>query len=204
MPPALFKSIVTVMVVTIAVLALAPKKHSAYSPPPYSPNVVTTSRTLSSAESYRAAQKLGYFPAEPSTAVGMTPEWRRFADSVDRICAMSFNRIQTLAEVTGRVGRARGWTRAERGSAVTAVWSKQGPIILRATAKLGTPPKRPDLFRRWRANVAHRAALFHQLSQAAGARRFGEERRINRELERLKQKSDVIGQNFGLRICTSN
>src|SRR5436190_19697969 len=33
----------------------------------------------------------GYYPPAPSKAVGMTPAWRSYADTADRICAISLN-----------------------------------------------------------------------------------------------------------------
>jgi hypothetical protein len=70
---------------------------------------------------------------------------------------------------------------------------------------MGPPPERPLLFARWRrANVRHRTGLFFDASRVSGLGDFEAESRILHRIDRLKARSDRIGQHFGLRICTSN
>jgi hypothetical protein len=90
-----------------------------------------------------------------------------------------------------------------RGSEL-AVWNHRALTILRSTGALGKPPDPADLFSRWRANVARRAALRNQAAHAAGEGRWSAYRDFMNRIYPLKDRSDEIGQRFGLRICTSN
>jgi hypothetical protein len=84
------------------------------------------------------------------------------------------------------------------------LWSTQGTLILRATAELGRPPAEAALFKRWRANVATRRAVRNAAAdegERGGTPRFYA---LLDRLDQLKERSDEIGQRFGLRICTSN
>jgi hypothetical protein len=146
----------------------------------------------------------GYYPPAPSTAVGMTPAWRQYAARVDATCALSFNYAMALVARTNHAARAEGWSQPRWEEAVVRLWSQEDGRIHKATAKLGPPPARPVLFARWRANVARRAALFGQASRVSGQGNFDAESRILHRIDRLKARSDRIGQRFGLRICTSN
>jgi hypothetical protein len=158
----------------------------------------------SASSSQADAASLGYYPPAPSTAVGMTPEWREFADEVDRTCAVSFNYALGAEAQTRRVAKAQGWSYAHAEAAIVSVWADEDMRILLATAKMGEPPRRADLFARWRSNVAHRTQLFRQASQVSRVGDFSAEKRIFDEIDRLKKRSDELGQRFGLRICTSN
>jgi hypothetical protein len=153
---------------------------------------------------HSASTPPGFYPPAPSTAVGMTTEWRSFADSVDRICAVSFNYAMSLEAQTKQVARAGHWSDARAESAVVSLYGDEDARIGLATDKLGPPPEKPGLFARWRANVARRTALFYRASAVAGKGRFGAEGRIFDEIDRLKTASDKLGQRFGLQICTSN
>ena len=146
----------------------------------------------------------GYYPPAPSKAVGMTPEWRSFAATVDRTCALSFNYAQALVARTNEKATLRGWSEPRAESAVVRLWAQEDARILRATARMGPPPERPVLFARWRANVRTRTGLFFDASRVAGRGDFEAESGILHRILRLKGKSDELGQRFGLRICTSN
>jgi hypothetical protein len=134
----------------------------------------------------------------------MTPEWRSFADTVDRICALSFNYAIVDQARTERLAEARGWSNAAAEAAVVRVWGREDLRIHKATAQIGEPPAQPALFQRWRANVAHRTGMFFAASRAANRGDFAEEGRILDRIDPIKAQSDQIGQRFGLRICTSN
>jgi hypothetical protein len=156
------------------------------------------------ADDVNAAVPGGFYPPAPSTAVGMTPEWREFADAVDRICATSYNEALVLEARVEQVAAARGWSDRRAQKLRHEAWVRQGLTIVRSTAALGEPPERPDLFTRWRANVARRAALQHQAAQRAGEGRWNKYRHTMNRVYPMKAQSDAIGQSFGLRICTSN
>jgi hypothetical protein len=134
----------------------------------------------------------------------MTPEWRSFADTVDRICALSFNYAMVDQARTERIARARRWSNPAAEAAVVRVWAREDLRIHEATARIGKPPERPVLFGRWRANVADRTGMFFSAAASASRGDFAAERRWLNRITALKQKSDEIGQRFGLRICTSN
>jgi hypothetical protein len=195
--PNTFKAVVGALLAVITIIAFAPWGDSSGSSsaelPPRPPD-----------QSHDQKAPPGYYPPAPSTAVGITPEWRRFADNVDRICAISFNYALAVDARTQQIARAQGWSDERWEAAVVWVWAQEDARILRATARLGPPPERPELFARWRANVARRAELFREASRAAAAGRFDLENHIHTRIHRLKVRSDRIGQHFGLRICTSN
>jgi hypothetical protein len=146
----------------------------------------------------------GAYPPAPSTAVGMTPEWRSFADTVDRICALSFNYAIADQARTEQRANAEGWSNPTAEAAVVRVWAREDLRIHKATAQIGKPPERPLLFQRWRANVATRTGLFFEAAAVANRGDFDQEGRILDKIDSLKKTSDKLGQRFGLRICTSN
>ena len=146
----------------------------------------------------------GYYPPAASTAVGMTPEWRKFADAVDRICGLTYNYTLAREARLRQAADRGGWSDARWETSRLRLWSTQGSLILKATARLGQPPAEAALFKRWRSNVALRRAVRNAAAdegEAGGTPRFYA---LLDRLNRLKQQSDVIGQRFGLRICTSN
>jgi hypothetical protein len=146
----------------------------------------------------------GYYPPAPSKAVAMTPEWRSYADTVDRICALSFNYAIAQKFRFEKHAESAGWSDAATEAGVVRIWPNEDLRIHKATARIGAPPAQPVLFRAWRDNVATRTGLFFDASDAAGSGNFDQEGRILDRILRLKKKSDELGQRFGLRICTSN
>ena len=102
------------------------------------------------------------------------------------------------------VAAQRGWSKSRAEEVRLGVWNDQALTILGSTKALGRPPERPHLFSRWRSNVARRAALRAQAAEAVGQGRWGAYRDFMNRIYPLKDRSDAIGQSFGLRICTSN
>lgn len=188
MAPRTFKQVSGTLVAVLLLLLIAPWEHFGDSPP----------------EDASVVASPGFYPPAPSTAVGMTPEWRASADSVDRICAVSYNQALGIEAQLERVAALRGWSDARLEKARLGVWNEQAMTILRSTEALGKPPKHADLFASWRTNVARRAGLRHQAAQAAGKGRWHAYRDFMNRIYPLKDRSDEIGQRFGLRICTSN
>src|SRR3954447_22266775 len=146
----------------------------------------------------------GYYPPAPSKAVGMTPEWRSYADTVDRVCGLSFNQAIAQKARFELHAQAVGMTDAAAEAGVVRIWAHEDLRIHKATALLGAPPAQPRLLRSWRANVATRTGLFFDAGDAAARGNFHDESQILDRIFRLKKKSDQLGQRFGLRICTSN
>lgn len=188
MAPRTFKQITVALVLVMLLLLVAPWKESGDSAP----------------DDATVATPAGFHPPAPSKAVGMTPQWREFADSVDRICATSYNAALGIEAQVKHVAAVRGWSDRRAEEARLKVWNDQALTILRSIEALGKPPERPDLFGRWRANVARRLALRNDAAQAASEGRWGAYRDRMNGINPLKDRSDAIGERFGLRICTSN
>jgi hypothetical protein len=134
----------------------------------------------------------------------MTPEWREFAYRVDRACATNFNAGQTqLAELEQQVD-AHGLSEDQAEAAYRFIQAKHQQETYDEIAALGQPPAKPELFRRWLANVGRRADLMREVGQAwsAGDRRLTLVGSLR--IMALKIDADWLGQHFGLRICTSN
>ena len=196
MPPSLFKLAYVLLLVALGALIIT-------SLPESDEAAVAQSATAAVAQT-QTETPAGYYPPAPSRAVGMTLQWRRFADTIDRVCAASFNYAMSLDSRAQQIARYRGWTDERAESVIVQIWSEEDRRIDLAATKLGRPPERPRLFARWHANVARRASLFHQASEAAGAGDWHAEDRIFRRIDGLKAQADRLGQRFGLRICTSN
>jgi hypothetical protein len=146
----------------------------------------------------------GYYQPAESTAVGITPEWQKFADAVDRICGLSYNYTLAREARLRQLASRSGWGDARWEVARLRLWSTQGTLILRATEQLGSPPAEPGLFKRWRANVATRRGVRNAAANAGEGGGTAQFYALLDRLDRLKDEGDRIGQRFGLRICTSN
>lgn len=194
MAPRTFKQIAGTLAALILLVLISPWKEQDESAPADARVVEVTP----------GAAPAGFYPPAPSKAVGMTPEWREFADAVDRICATSYNEALGIEAQVDHAAKARGWSDGRAEAARLGVWNNQASTILHSTDKLGQPPERPELFSRWRANVGQRAVLREQAAQAAARGRWGAYRGFINRIYPLKDRSDEIGQRFGLRICTSN
>jgi hypothetical protein len=214
--PKLFQGIVVAFLVAIPLLAIAPWEHSsaagldleransalALAAPGAG---VQISNDEFKSDNYPSGETSpGAYPAAPSFAKGMTPEWHRYAAMVDRVCALSWNYMQVVKARAARQAYRERWT---QNRAVAAEWrftSDEDARILQATHALGVPPAEQALFASWQANVETRSDLFERASQAAANGNFKLVRRICRRITRLKTQADALGQRFGLRICTSN
>ena len=188
MEPGTFKSIVGFLLGALVLLAWAPWEREGDSPEAALSGEVPP----------------GHYPPAPSRAVGMTPEWREFADQVDRICATSYNQALVVEAQMEHTAAQRGWSDSRTEKAALDVWNDQALTILRSTKALGEPPERPDLLERWQLNVARRAAFRHSAADAVADGRWGEYRDFMNRIYPLKDRGNEIGQRFGLRICTSN
>lgn len=153
---------------------------------------------------YAVSQDGGSYAPAPSTAGPMSRDWREFADTVDQICAVNFNRAMYNEAVIEQVGEQKGWSEDHEEAVAYRMWSASQADTYRMTGRLGTPPRRAALFQRWRENVAFRGRLMKVQARAWDA---GDDAVLNRNyarIHRLKLASDRLGQRFGLRICTSN
>jgi hypothetical protein len=215
-PPKVFIGIVAALLVMIPLLAMAPWEQTRAS----GLDLTTANNALAlaapgagvrisdaelSSDDYPSDQVApGAYPAAPSYAKGMTPEWHKYAAMVDRICALSWNYMRAVEARAARQAVAARWTQSRAAAASWRFSSDEDARIHQATSVLGQPPAEQPLFASWRANVARRSALFERASQAAEAGKWDVVQRICREITRLKAQADEMGQRFGLRICTSN
>lgn len=199
MPPKVFTTIAFVLAMVAGLLLLKPwggSDHSEASP--------GEGTAATQTERDHVAAQHGYYPPAPSTAGAMTPKWREFADQVDRICGVTYNEMMASMSQVEALGKRRGWSEQRIEESTMRISANQGVQIVYFTEKLGEPPERADLFYRWRAMVAQRAELRSRAAEAAGDGRWGEYNRLCDRNGLLKDRGDVIGQRFGLQICTSN
>jgi hypothetical protein len=206
-PPKVFATVATGLIIVICVLLLLPSADSDQlrADGPASVTLEALASRASQSDVHVPDEvPPGYYPPVPSKASGMTPEWREFADTVDRICALSFNYALVDEARTEHLARAQGWSSARAESAVVRIWGEQTGRIVKATARLGKPPAEQALYQQWRANVGLRSDLFFSASAAAGRGEGDEKSSILARIHVLKGRSDKLGQRFGLRICTSN
>jgi hypothetical protein len=192
------------MLAVIAVIASMGSEPSPYDPDFNAEPAAIAERASESDEPIPDEAPPGHYQPAESTAVGMTREWEQFAAAVDRICGLSYNYTLAAEARLRRVAVREGWSGPRADGAILRLWSRQGTLILKASAKLGTPPAETALFKRWRANVATRRSIRYAAADAAEA---GAGSRVDALLDRvslLKDVGDQIGQRFGLRICTSN
>jgi hypothetical protein len=146
----------------------------------------------------------GVYPPASSTAGLMTPEWAQYAAAVDRACALNYNRTLAVQRDVELRAAQESWAGAATGAAIQHLWAENQQALAVDVRSLGEPPARPELLRHWLANVERRGALFAAM---AAANRRGEPKAARaawRRIDRLKREADLLGRDFGLRICTSN
>lgn len=172
--------------------------------------LISSEPSKSNSEQPRPAQPApssaepGSYPPAESLASGMTEEWRAFADEIDRVCAVTYNAMSTRIALVEEAGAARGWSEGRIEQARLQLSANQGAQILKAAADLGPPPERADLFERWRGMLAKRVELKTRAAEEAGDGHFYVRANLMNRTYRIKDRQDLVGQRFGLRICTSN
>jgi hypothetical protein len=154
-------------------------------------------------ERARQQQRSSYAPAE-SLAGPMTPEWKAFAEEVDHACARNFNAMQLDLQTTWARADTEGWDDATTSAAAWHIQALHQTDTYDEVTALGTPPARPELFQQWAANVGRRAQLMDEVSQAWARGDADRAAMTASRIDALKVDANWLGQNFGLRICTSN
>jgi uncharacterized RDD family membrane protein YckC len=146
----------------------------------------------------------GLYPPAPSLAGDMSPEWREFAEQVDRACASNFNAGQAELSELNEQADEQGMSEDEAEAAYRFIQAEHQLDTYDEIAALGQPPAKPELFGKWLANVGRRAELMGKVGEAwaAGDRRFTLVGSL--KITALKIDADWLGLHFGLRICTSN
>lgn len=194
-----------ILTLLLAAAASGSEEHPSPTDPDFDPSPTAVAKLASESDvTVPDEVPAGVYPPAPSTAVGMTTEWREFADAVDGICALTYNYMQAQEVRAGRQAAAEGWSHSRASATHWEISAAQGTQIVEATAELGEPPAEAALFERWRANVALRRDLKLKAAAAAGRSDWNLLAAIDSQVGQLKDQSDEIGQRFGLRICTSN
>jgi hypothetical protein len=134
----------------------------------------------------------------------MSPEWQDYAWNVDRLCATNYNHTLDLTQEVAATAEQRGWPNSKRAAATDRLWAANQAALHDAVIDLGAPPAKPGLLSRWVSNVGRRGELFAASSRAASRRDERAYVALDDRISTLKDRADVMGQRFGLRICTSN
>jgi hypothetical protein len=135
----------------------------------------------------------------PSLAGKVSPSRRRFIEKTDQTCLATYGPARAAYEA---VQAAAG--DIERQTEAFRAYVEAHADQLRALEGLGRPRDGAALHERWLANFRLRVRLERRLLRLAEAGRLADAAAINRRLGPLKMEGNKAGQQFGLRICTSN
>jgi hypothetical protein len=138
--------------------------------------------------------RLSYAPVA-SLAISPSRARLAFAAAVDHVCAVTYNE-QRVPERRPRSGRDAAILRL-----LERVLRHQHEYD--EIARLGAPPEASGLYRAWRLNMRERIGLEWLAARRARANVRGGRAALF-EVQFLKIEGDSLGQEFGLRICTSN
>ncbi len=138
----------------------------------------------------------GSFPPVSSLAAAAPPGQLRFASEVDKICAVTYNENQ-VRELRRLRAHEASISRREAG-----ILDHERQYI--AIDRLGPPPSAPNLYGAWLTNMLGRIKLeWLALRQRAQGKTRRSEITLA-EVSFMKVRGDSLGQEFGLRLCTSN
>ncbi len=138
----------------------------------------------------------GSYPLVSSLAVGATPGQLRFAALVDETCAASWNRDLLLERRRRRMHEPA----KEQQAALVLDHAREYLSI----GRLGRPSTRTGLYQRWLANMLERIRLESAAVAQSGKGKTRSAEVTFSKVEYLKVVGDALGQEFGLRVCTSN
>lgn len=141
-----------------------------------------------------------YYPSVPSLARKISPKRRRFIDRADATCVRMYSKIMAgQRTVAVRYRDSPG----ER-TAVYAAYVRGHARELRAIVALGRPPDGQKLYEAWLANFRSRVTGEAQALRLYEQSEFGAAQRKLRPLDASKTTGNLLGQRFGLILCTSN
>jgi hypothetical protein len=140
------------------------------------------------------------YTAVPSLAGAVSPARRRFIARADRTCVRSYNRGQATQARYARHVAAMPDAR-ER---VTSFYVRWHTGQYRALRALGRPPEARLAYRRWLDNFGARVRLEARYVPLMRAGRAAEAQSLAEQVSALKARGDLLGQRFGLQLCTSN
>jgi hypothetical protein len=141
-----------------------------------------------------------HYPAVASTAGAVSPARRRFIARADRTCLQTFNRGQ--AEQAAYARRIAG--RPDAQALATQFFVRWHTGQYRALRALGNPPQARRAYRAWLDNLAARVRLEARYVPLMRAGRAAEAQTVADQVNALKARDFMLGQRFGLQLCTSN
>ena len=141
-----------------------------------------------------------HFAAVPSLADEASPARRRFIARADRICVGKYNRGHARQAAYAR--RVAGLPDARER--VTSFYVRWHTGQYRALRALGRPPEARLAYRRWLDNFGTRVRLEARYVPLMRAGRAAEAQALTAAVGTLKTRGNLLGQRFGLQLCTSN
>jgi hypothetical protein len=141
-----------------------------------------------------------HYDPVPSTAGEVSPARRRFIARADQTCVRTYNRGQADEAAFAR----RVALRPDARELVTRFYVRWHTGQYRALRALGEPPEARLAYRGWLANFGARVRLEARYAPLMRAGRAAEAQATLEQVNALKARGNMLGQRFGLRLCTSN
>jgi hypothetical protein len=140
-----------------------------------------------------------YYPKVPSLAGEVSPDRARFIQRTDHTCARTYRSARAAFEAA-----AAAVGDPARQLLAYAAYVDAHAAQLRALEQPGPPPDGTELHARWIGNMRKRIGLERAILRFAKGGDRDRVSAIHRRLVQLKMAGNVVGQRFGLQICTSN
>ena len=141
-----------------------------------------------------------HYDPVPSTAGEVSPARRRFIARADQTCVRTYNRGRADEAAYAR----RVALRPDARELVTRFYVRWHTGQYRALRALGKPPEARLAYRRWLDNLGARVRLEARYAPLMRAGRAAEAQATLEQVNGLKARGNMLGQRFGLRLCTSN
>jgi len=138
----------------------------------------------------------GSFPPVSSLAAAAPPAQLRFASIVDHTCSSTYNKNQ-VRQLRRRQMHEPLILQQEAG-----IVDHERQYI--AISRLGQPPTAAGLYRAWLANMLERIRLEGLALRERAKGKTQHSEMTLAQVSFMKVRGDALGQEFGLRICTSN
>jgi hypothetical protein len=141
-----------------------------------------------------------HYPQVASLATDVSPARHRFIARVDRTCVRTYNRGRASQAAYAR--RVTG--RPDAQELITSFYVRWHTGQYRALRALGKPPEARLEYRRWLDNMGARVGLEARYVPLMRAGRAAEAQTVGAQVNALKARGNMLGQRFGLQLCTSN
>lgn len=138
----------------------------------------------------------GSFPPVSSLAGAAPLEQLQFASVVDNTCGTTYDENQVR-----KLRRRRAHETLISQQAAGIVDHERQYI---AISRLGRPPSAAGLYQAWLANMLERIRLEWRALRQRAQRKLQRSEMTLAKVNFLKVEGDSLGQEFGLRVCTSN